>query len=203
VAEQAREVGIDFKVQVVSVDKLTEITTRQVDGKMAPDFDTFIWGWGGDPYDPSALLKLVTSDEIGGSSDAFYSNPEYDRLFRQQTGEFEADRRKEIVREMIALTQRDLPYIVLTEDPVLEAYRTDRIANVELQCPRPDGDAFCQQVSYEPLLTLAPAEGEDESGGGSGGIIAIAIAVVVVAGLAFFLIRRRGGGGREPVELET
>ena len=42
---------------MVSVDKLTEITARKVDGKPAPDFDTFIWGWGGDPYDPSALLS--------------------------------------------------------------------------------------------------------------------------------------------------
>ena len=56
VKEMAAEVGIEFKVQVVSADKLTEISTRQVDGKMAPDFDTFIWGWGGDPYDPSTLL---------------------------------------------------------------------------------------------------------------------------------------------------
>ena len=81
-----KEIGVDFKVQVVSVDKLTEITTRKVDGKMAPDFDTFIWGWGGDPYDPSALLQLVTTDEIGGSSDSFYSNPEYDGCSRRQIG---------------------------------------------------------------------------------------------------------------------
>ena len=47
----------------------------------APEFDTFIWGWGGDPYDPSALLDLLTTSQIGASSDAFYSNPEYDRLY--------------------------------------------------------------------------------------------------------------------------
>ena len=69
----------------MSVDKLTELTTRKVDGKMAPDFDTFIWGWGGDPYDPSMLLSLLTTKAIGGSSDSFYSNPEYDRLYDQQS----------------------------------------------------------------------------------------------------------------------
>ena len=52
--------GSIFNVQVVSVDKLTEVTVRKVDGKPAPDFDTFIWGWGGDPYDPSFLLSLLT-----------------------------------------------------------------------------------------------------------------------------------------------
>jgi peptide/nickel transport system substrate-binding protein len=203
IAEQARKVGIEFKVQAVSTDKLTEITTRKNDGVPAPDFDTFVWGWAGDPYDPSALLKLVTTDEIGNSSDSFYSNPEYDRLFKQQTGEFDQAKRKEIVQQMIALTQRDLPYLVLTEDPVLQAYRTDRLANVQRQCPNPTGDAFCSEVSYAPLLTLEPASGSDDGGGSGTGII-IAIAVVVVAGLAFVLIRRRRGGGpREPLELET
>jgi peptide/nickel transport system substrate-binding protein len=202
IAEQAREVGIEFKVQVVSVDKLTEITTRKNDGVPAPDFDTFVWGWGGDPYDPSALLELVTTDDIGGSSDSFYSNPEYDRLFKQQTGEFDADKRKELIRQMIDLTQRDLPYLVLTEDPYLTAYRTDRVTDVERACPKPDGDPFCQQVSYEPMLVIAPAEGGDDGGGSSAGIF-IAIAVVVLGLLAFVFVRRRRGGGREPLELET
>ena len=204
VSEQAREVGIDFKVQVVSTDKLTEITTRFEGDKPAPEFDTFIWGWGGDPYDPSTLLKLITTSEIGSTSDSFYSNPEYDRLFKQQTGEFDTDKRKELVRQMIALAQRDLPYLVLTEDPLLEAYRTDRLADVKRVCPAPDGDAFCREVSYEPMLTIQPASadgGGDDGGGGAGIIIAI---VVVVAGvLAFVLIRRRRGGRRGPLELET
>src|SRR3954470_13982841 len=202
VAEMAKKIGVQFKVQVVSVDKLTEITTQKKNGKMAPDFDTFIWGWGGDPYDPSALLKLVTTNEIGGSSDSFYSNPEYDKLFQEQTAQFDQAKRKEIVQKMVALTQRDLPYLVLTYDPVLEAYRTSRLDNVTLQCPKPGGDAFCQQAWWEPLLTLAPASGD--SGGGSGAGIFIAIGVVLVAGIAFVLIRRRRGGGpREPLELET
>jgi peptide/nickel transport system substrate-binding protein len=203
VAEDANKVGVEFKVQPVSVDKLTEITTRKNDGVPAPDFDSFVWGWGGDPYDPSALLKLVTTGEIGGSSDSFYSNPEYDQLFKEQTGEFDTEKRKELIRQMIDLTQRDLPYLVLTEDPVLESYRTDRVDNVTLQCPKPDGDAFCQQVSYEPMLAIAPADGGGDDGGGSSVGIFIAIAVVVLALLAFVFLRRRRGGGREPLELET
>jgi peptide/nickel transport system substrate-binding protein len=203
IAEDSKKIGVDFKVQVVSVDKLTEITTQKKDGKMAPDFDTFVWGWGGDPYDPSALLKLVTTSEIGGSSDSFYSNPEYDQLFKEQTAEFDPAKRKEIVQRMIALTQRDLPYLVLTYDPVLEAYRTDRLSNVTRECPKPNGDAFCQQVSYDPLLTIGPGGGDSGGGSSSAGIF-IAIAAVLIAVLTIVLIRRRRGGGpREPLELET
>ena len=82
IAEMTKDIGVEFKVQVVSTDKLYDLTTRKIDGKPAPDFDTFIWGWGGDPYDPSFLLSILTTGEIGGSSDSFYSNPEYDQLYQ-------------------------------------------------------------------------------------------------------------------------
>ncbi|MCB0870697.1 MAG: peptide ABC transporter substrate-binding protein [Solirubrobacterales bacterium] len=204
VAEMAREVGIEFNVQEVSVDKLTELTVRHVDGKPAPDFDAFIWGWGGDAYDPSFLLSLMTTGEIGGSSDAFYSNEEYDQLYAEQSGEFDVEARKEIIARMINRLQEDLPYIVLTEDPNLQAYRTDRIANVEPACPSGDGDIFCEQAGYAPLLDLAPASEStsgDSDGGGSGGIIIAIIAVIALALIGFFVIRSRRRRD-EPLELE-
>ena len=203
VAEMAAEIGVEFNVQVVSVDKLTELTVQKVDGKPAPDFDTFIWGWGGDPYDPSFLLSLLTTGEIGASSDAFYSNPEYDRLFEEQSSEFDTEARKEIISEMVAITQRDLPYLVLTEDPNLQAYRTDKLTNVEPQCPAEEGDLFCEQVSYQPLLTLAPASGAaaSDDGGGSTVIIVI-VAVVLLGGAALLVLRSRRRRDREPLEVE-
>jgi peptide/nickel transport system substrate-binding protein len=203
IAEQAAEIGVEFNVQVVSVDKLTELTVRKVDGKPAPEFDTFIWGWGGDPYDPSFLLSLFTTDEIGASSDAFYSNPEYDRLFDEQAGEFDTDARKEIIAEMVAITQRDLPYVVLTYDPNLQAYRTDRLGEIDPVCPQETGDLFCEQVSYEPLVsTLGPGAGgdSDDDGGGSG--VLIVIGAAVAAGAVFLIWRSRRGRDAEPEELE-
>ncbi len=204
IAEMAQEIGVEFKVQVVSADKLTEITIRTVDGEPAPAFDTFVWGWGGDPYDPSFLLSLFLTDQIGGNSDSFYSSPEYDRLFNEQAGAFDVAQRKEVIAQMVNLTQEDLPYIVLTEDPNLQAYRTDRLSNVEQTCPADEtGDLFCEQVSYEPLLSLTPADSSSDSddGGGGGVVIAvIAVAIVAVAGFLFWRSRRRREG--EPLELE-
>ena len=178
----------------------------QKDGKPAPDFDTFIWGWGGDPYDPGILLNLLTTNAIGGSSDAFYSNPEYDKLYAAQTGEFDQAKRKEIVGQMIALSQRDLPYIVLTVDPVLQAYRTDRVSGVKRSCPQPDGDILCDQVSYAPLLSLSPptkAAAAADDDGGSGALYAL-IGLVVVAlilGGVLVLRRRRSKDSREALEV--
>jgi peptide/nickel transport system substrate-binding protein len=201
VAEMAADVGIEFDVQVVSTDKLYDLTVRSVDDKPAPAFDTFIWGWGGDPYDPSFLLSVLTTEQIGGNSDSFYSNAEYDRLFDQQAGGFDVEARKELIQRMVAITQRDLPYLVLTYDPNLEAYRTDRLANVEPVCPSSNGDVFCDQTSYEPLLTLEPGTStSDEGGGAPTGLIVVA-AVLVIGGVAYLVVRSRRRG-REPLEVE-
>ncbi len=207
IAEQTEAIGIEMNVQVVSTDKLTELTVRKVDGKPAPEFDTFIWGWGGDPYDPSALLDLLTTNQIGASSDSFYSNPEYDRLFDKQltlVGDENAEERQAVVREMIAVLQEDLPYLVLSYDPYLEAYNSDALSNVQRLCPADTGEILCQQVSYEPLLTLQPGEG---GGGGEtvsgvpGGVAAIGALIVAVAGFVFG--RARGRRDTEPLELEA
>ncbi len=202
VAEQADKIGVKFNVQVVSTDKLTELTVRKENGKPAPDFDTFIWGWGGDPYDPSFLLSLLTTGEIGTSSDSFFSDPEYDRLYQKQSTQFNTEARKQTIQQMIAIAQRDLPYLVLTYDPNLQAYRTDRIANVSPQCPQDEtGDILCEQVGYAPLVTLEPASGASDGGGGSSTGIIIAIVAVVAGAIVFFVVRSRRRRN-EPLELE-
>ncbi len=202
VAEQAREIGVEFNVQVVSTDKLTELTIRFVDGKPAPEFDTFIWGWGGDPYDPSFLLSLFLSTEIGGLSDSFYANPEYDRLFQEQAGLFDVEERKATIQEMVALIQRDVPYVVLTYDPQLQAYRDDALAGVELACPAEEGDILCAQTGYEPVLSLSPAEGggSDDGGGQSPGL---ALVAAIVFGVGGWLLGSRSSRRRESEPLEV
>jgi peptide/nickel transport system substrate-binding protein len=207
VSEMTKPIGVDLEVDVMGVDKLTEITTQKRDGKHAPDFDTFIWGWGGDPYDPSILLNLLTTKAIeGGSSDSFYSDAEYDRLYDQQSGEFDQAKRKAIVGQMIAIAQRDLPYLVLTVDPVLQAYRTDRLGGVTPACPEGTGDALCNMVSYEPLLTIGPpaAAAASKDGGGGSPVVWIVVGIVAAGLVVAFLARRgRGRSGGDPLELEV
>jgi peptide/nickel transport system substrate-binding protein len=207
VKEMTKPLGIQFNVQVMSVDKLTEITTQKKNGKQAPDFDTFIWGWGGDPYDPSTLLNLLTTKAIASAtSDSFYSNPEYDKLYDQQAGEFDQNARKAEVKQMIDISQRDLPYLVLTVDPILQAYRTDRLSGIQRSCPQPGGDVMCDQVSYGPMLTLGPfvasKAAASKSSGGSSAVWIIVAVVAVLLVIALVLLRRRRRD-REPVELEV
>ncbi len=211
VAEMTAEIGVEFNVQVVSVDKLTELTVRKENGKPAPAFDTFIWGWGGDAYDPSFLLSILTTDEIGGSSDSFFSNEEFDRLYKEQAAEFDTEARKEIIQRMVAIAQEEVAYVVLTEDPNLQAYRSDRLTDVTLSCPEDEtGDLLCEQAGYAPLLSLSFDEGGSsggDDGGGGSPVLIIVIAGVVFGGAAYLIARRRGGGGGrgsdEPLEFEN
>ena len=41
-----------------------------------------------------------------------------------------------MIQEMVAITQRDVPYVVITYDANLQAYRTDTIDNVLPPAPR-------------------------------------------------------------------
>ena len=207
VAEQAAQVGIIFNVEVMSVDKLTEITTRKVDGKPAPDYDTFIWGWGGDPYDPNFLLSILTTGEIGNLSDSFYSNPEYDRLYKEQLGEFDVDARRDLIHQMVDLVQQDMGYLILTEDANLQAYRTDRIEKITPVCPSGTGDLICEQVSYEPILSLQPVAGSSGSSTqstGTGAVLAVIFGAIALleAGL-LFRRRRSRRPDDEPLEFEA
>jgi hypothetical protein len=104
---------------------------------------------------------------------------------------------------MVAITQRDLPYLVLTYDPFLEAWRTDRLEGVEPVCPAETGGMMCQQVSYEPLLSLTPGStsSSDDGGGQSAGLAVIAALVFGIGGwwLGSRQSRRRES---EPLEIE-
>ena len=112
--------------QVLDGDTLgTKELPPEADGKA--DFDMVIWGWGGD-VDPSSLLKINTTDQIGGSSDSFWSNPTYDALYVQQNAEQDPAKRKDLIAQMQLLMYKEAPYHILYYDADLIAYRTDKFA---------------------------------------------------------------------------
>ncbi len=98
-------------------------------------YDMYIWNWQPDP-DPSFILSVLTTDEIPEDdgdvtawSDAFYSNPYYDKLYLDQLHEPDIDERRAIIHEMQQVAYRDCPYVVLYYPHDLIAYRTDTFTN--------------------------------------------------------------------------
>jgi len=107
--------------------------TREVLGaRMTPgaDFDLVLWGWTSDP-DPDFILNALTSEQFveGGWNDSGYSNPEYDRMYREQQSLLDHEQRRLLVWKMQDVIFKDRPYIVYWYQDDLQAYRTDRFMN--------------------------------------------------------------------------
>ncbi len=74
------QLGIEIDAAVTAEGALIDAVTGPPG---AADYDLYMWGWVGDP-DPNSLLGFLTTDEIGGSSDSFFSNERFDALYELQ-----------------------------------------------------------------------------------------------------------------------
>jgi peptide/nickel transport system substrate-binding protein len=193
-----RQLGLDIKYSVIDENTITDRILNQVNGKLTPDYDMFLWGWGGD-VDPNFILSVFISSQIGNWNDASWSNPEYDRLFNQQQTTLDTAKRLQLVNRMQQIFYQQSPYIVLAYPKDVEAYnRVDWVGWV--RAPANRGGVFytTQNATYLAVHPVAAEAAGGGSGSKTGLIAAIVVAVLIVAGIAFWLVRR----GRKPQELE-
>jgi peptide/nickel transport system substrate-binding protein len=88
-------------------------------------YDMFIWGWGAD-IDPTTILGVITTDQIGGNNEPYFSNARYDELFKLQMSEMDETKRQQLVFEMQQIAYEEAPYIIMIYDNNLQAIRSDR-----------------------------------------------------------------------------
>jgi len=121
----ASQVGIRITPVIVSEGQILMISYKA-------DYDLYVWSWGGDA-DPDFLLMVMTTDQIptqGGIwQDAWYSNPEYDDLYRLQSTQVNLSERQATVHRMQQILYRDTPYIILWYSTGLYGVRTDTFSN--------------------------------------------------------------------------
>jgi peptide/nickel transport system substrate-binding protein len=213
------DLGIDVDAAVTEEGKLIEDVTGPDAGPA--NYDIYMWGWVGDP-DPTSLLDFFRTEQIGGSSDSYYSNPDYDQMFLEQRAEPDPDKRKEILTRMQELVYAEAPYHILYYDAELHAYRTDRfsgwtnqpsVGGTPLFGYGPFGYTKLTELAAEPSAppSVAPTAGGESPGAatpapspsGDGGsaagdsnsillIAGIAVLVVVLA-VGLVAMRRRAG----------
>ena len=181
------DIGIETRVQALTDAKLTDVI---YEGK----YDLFHWGWFPDP-DPDFILSVMTCDQRppdGVWSDSFYCNDGYDEMYLEQKTILDLDERAEMIKEMQRIVYLDVPYIVLWEEPTLQAYRSDRWTGF-VQQPTGDGDLLASSgpfsyISIEPVSGEVAAQSARESARGipPGVWIAIAVGVVALVGLVMF-----------------
>jgi len=174
IAEWFGQLGITVTPAVTEEGKLIDDVTGPPNGP--GNYDIYMWGWTGDP-DPNSLLGFFTTDQIGSSSDSYYSNPHYDELYTQQKSESDPAKRKAILAEMQNLVYDEAPYIILYYDAELHAYRTDKFGGWTNQ-PENGTPLFGYGSGGYNLLTdasaapSAPPSAAAPSAGSSGGAAA-------------------------------
>ena len=146
-----------------------ELLPPEADPPGKANFDMFIWDWVGDP-DPTSLLKVLTTKEIGASSDSLWSNPQYDALYDKQLAETDDTARHAEVAQMQQIMYDEAPYHILYYPSQLDANRTDKFGGWKNQ-PSQNGNPLFGfgPLDYTYLTDAnAPAPSPSRVGGGLG-----------------------------------
>jgi peptide/nickel transport system substrate-binding protein len=120
IGSMLEEVGIGTEIETVDDGLLGD---RIYDNA---DFDMFIWGWGTDA-DPTTILRVMTSDQIGNLSDSYYANKEYDQLLQEQAKLIDEKERQKVVYDMQKMLYEDAPYIILMYENAIQAVNTAKL----------------------------------------------------------------------------
>ena len=132
---------------------------QSLEGDNACDFDLFIWGWT-PGYEPSFILSVLTTDQIGGRSDCMYSNAAYDDLYNLQMTQVNEEERLETVNEMQKMILEEAPYVALYYQGKYEAYRIDKFDGWVQR--NGDGTVF-NNASYLEVVSKAPIQKNEDS----------------------------------------
>ena len=136
VREMTKPIGVDFKVKIVSVGQAHRDHHAQGQGQDGAGLRHLHLGLGRRPLRPGPAAQ--PADHEGDRRAPPTRSTPTPSTTASTTSRPASSTRPSARRsssQMIALSQRDLPYIVLTVDPVLQAYRTDKVAGVKRVLP--------------------------------------------------------------------
>jgi peptide/nickel transport system substrate-binding protein len=205
------DVGIKSQVSTYSSSQLT-------DEILKGNFDAFQWGWYVEP-DPDSMLSYMTTSQLGGWSDSWYSNKKYDALYKKQHVDTNDATRAQEVKQMQQILYRDSPYLVTAYSSIGEAVRSDRFACFVPQ-PNPGG-IWLEQYGVYNYIHMKPASeaGNCDSATAGGSLtgavkasagssdssstgpfligVGVVVVVVLLGGGAVMMRRRASVGDRE------
>jgi peptide/nickel transport system substrate-binding protein len=188
-----KDVGLDIDYQVIDDGALGDKQYNYEGDQFAPDFDMFIWGWGGD-VDPNFNLSVLTTSSIENWSDSNYSNAEYDKLFLQQQSTIDVQKRIDIVHRMQEIIYDESPYIPLVYPlDLLAANKGKWTGWVRANENRGAWWYNTQPDTYVAVHPGTTTTDEGSGGSSTGLIVGIVVGVVVIALVVVLLLRRRGG----------
>ena len=114
-----QQLGIDVEVKATNYNQFQEKIRRGA-------YQLFSWGWTADFPDPENFFFLMecrhSRSRSGGENVANFCNAEYDRLYQRMKDQPNSPERAELVRGLIAILERERPWIELYH---LEDYELD------------------------------------------------------------------------------
>lgn len=195
--EWAKAVGIKLKVQSMSYDQLNAALP-------AGNWDILMDSWNTPGPDPSNLFQIQTCGALPanpstpGTTDAFFCDPAFDKLYKQQIGEFNQAQRTATVDKMQDILYKANTDIILYYHDNLEAVRTADVKNYFYG--KPDSRGFYPLQT--DTINWAEARPADASGSGGSALgleigIPVVVVVLAAAGALIAVRRRRTAGERE------
>jgi len=148
IQKNLQNIGINTTITTMDTGAQSDLIYRQ-------NFNTdmYIWGWGSSG-NPLFLLSVVLTEQINKRSDCFWSNKEYDELYKIQASQIDREKRLETVYEMQRIVYEEAPYIVLYNETQAGAYRTDKFEGWT-RVPEGTGNSVFQ-VNSSSLLNVRP-----------------------------------------------
>jgi ABC-type transport system substrate-binding protein len=104
-----RRLGIDVEIAATTYNQFQEKVRKG-------SYQLFMWGWVADYPDPENFLFLLWSPmarSAGGPNTANFADPTYDAKFLAMRDRPDDDERRRLIRELIAILERERPWIEL------------------------------------------------------------------------------------------
>ena len=160
-------------------------------GTFTPNYDMFLWGWGGDP-DPNFIMSIFTTAQINGWSDCAWSDTQYDKLFLEQQTTIDPTQRANIVHQMEQIIYQQSPYIPTAYPESVEAYNYKDWQGWSTTPGRGGGVFFTSPVMAS-YMTVHPAVATRASSSKTL-LIGVIIAIIVVIAVVALVVTLRGRG---------
>jgi len=193
----AIEVGIQINISIITSDSLigrNYETSPEDKQKYAPNFDAFLWGWGGDLPSPDFNFEVTECGSFW--SDTFYCNPdEYDPLPKTALQTLDFDERLEAMHDAERIVLRDNPYIILVHNHDIQVTRNDTWTGYQAS---PEGNGYPFSTSWLQLSLIEPGNAAATNYAGAPAvIIGLLIGVVLVFIVSRWNRRREESGPLE------
>ena len=195
IVEWLKAIGVQVTINSLSFNQLNADLPKG-------DWDMLSDTWSTGP-DPTYLLSIQTCGDLplnngtSGNTDAFYCNPTFDKLYAQQSTEFNATQRVQTIDQMQQILYQNAVDVILYYPDWLSAVRTDAVKNYFYGKPNAQGfyptpSEFINWRSATPV-----ASGASSSSSPALWIVIVIVVVLALAGGVIVFRRRATAGERE------